>query len=36
MYIAADRLSRRLRITSNNIDKAREVDINNWIAVKLD
>jgi hypothetical protein len=29
MYIAANRLSRRLRTTSNNIDEAREVDINN-------
>ena len=28
-YIAVDGLSKRLRTTFNNIDKAREVDINN-------
>jgi hypothetical protein len=29
MYIAVDGLSRRLRTASNDVDKAREVDINN-------
>jgi hypothetical protein len=29
MYIAIDRLSKRLRTTSNNVDEAKEVDINN-------
>jgi hypothetical protein len=35
-YIAVDGLFRRPRITSDDIDEAREVDINNWIAAKLD
>jgi hypothetical protein len=29
MHIAVDGLSRRLIIAFNNVDKAREVDINN-------
>jgi hypothetical protein len=29
MHIVINRLFRRLRITFNNIDKAKEVDINN-------
>ena len=36
MYIAVNGLSKRLRTTSNNIDETKEVDINNWIMVKLD